>query len=278
MNIQQNPNSLIPVGQLVSQSWKLFVNRLPSFLKLVFFQFCVSLSIVALIGGGYWLYKFLPAINNRDLYIVLYSLVALVLIVFLYILKLRIQISTMYVPTTLVQKTFGEYFWLSKGKAISFFFLSLLQLLIIFGGAVLLIIPGIIFAIGIAFSNWVFVVEGKSGFDAIYQSLRYAYKRKWALLLRGLVLSIAVGIVAAISKYLNTGSEIVNIVISTIISVFVSGYALCYGYLLFRSAVETHHTNYHPRMGVVKFISVVGLVVIIAAPVFVLYVLLKNYI
>lgn len=58
-------------------------------------------------------------------------------------------------------------------KITSFIWIGLLTTLVEFGGFILGIIPGIIFAIWFIISQFVFIVEGKKGFSALLRSKEY---------------------------------------------------------------------------------------------------------
>ncbi len=68
--------------------------------------------------------------------------------------------------------------WLFK-NAVPLLFVYILSGLIIFGGIILFIIPGIIAAISLTFAQYVYVVEGKRGMSALLSSRALVKGRFW---------------------------------------------------------------------------------------------------
>lgn len=77
---------------------------------------------------------------------------------------------------------FRKAFRLSWGKQIwSFIWIAILMGLVNFGGFILFIIPGLIFTVWFILSQYVFVIEGHRGFDALLRSKEYVSGRWWAV-------------------------------------------------------------------------------------------------
>ena len=68
--------------------------------------------------------------------------------------------------------------------------ISILNVLVVVGGLVLLIVPGIILAVGLAFSNYALVIEDRRGFSALMQSREYVRGYWWAVVGRALLVTL----------------------------------------------------------------------------------------
>jgi hypothetical protein len=89
-------------------------------------------------------------------------------------------------------------------KLWGFFLLSVLLFLIILGGSILLIIPGILFSIWFTFAKYIFIDQGL-GIKASLGKSRELFKgRFWSIFWRLLVIGLFFGIFVGISMYLLT--------------------------------------------------------------------------
>lgn len=79
-----------------------------------------------------------------------------------------------------------------------FLLVGILGGLVMMGGAVLLVIPGIFFMVSVMFANVVFLTENKRGFAALNGSYRYVIGSWWAVFGRLIVAYLLVAIVAGI--------------------------------------------------------------------------------
>lgn len=79
---------------------------------------------------------------------------------------------------------------------------SILTSLIILGGIVLLIVPGIIFAIWFAFSFYAVVIDGKKTAAALSESKNLARGRWWGVLWRLLAPSVVFGVILILIQWL----------------------------------------------------------------------------
>lgn len=70
---------------------------------------------------------------------------------------------------------------LESRRFLSFAWVMVLEMAAIFGGLLLLIVPGIIAAVWFMFAPFVFVVENARGFDALRRSRAYVRGRWWAV-------------------------------------------------------------------------------------------------
>lgn len=267
-------HSLISVSDLLNQSWEMFRKRFFSFLKITLFQLLLTTLMILLVVLGYFLYTLFP---YNLFYLVTYFIVALGLFILLYYFELRIQISLMYVPASDEPQNFMEYFNLSKGKVISFFWLTFLQGLIVFGGTMLFIVPGMLIAIGLAFSSWVYIIEGKKGLSAIQQSRKYAHGRLLGIFGRGLLLGLILGAITGAASYVTVGSNVAYIIITLIVSFIASGFSICFSYLLYKSAAETSYEGYEPKLWHMRTVLAIGVIGILTITTAALFLIFKHF-
>ncbi len=145
-------------------------------------------------------------------------------------------------------------------KLFGYSWIGLLIGIVIMAGLILLVIPGLIFAIWYGFAPYVYLTEDKKGWSAAKQSREYIRGRAWAvigrssfLLLISIVAGIALSIVIGIVNYLLSsmtgmmvGSDTSTVVssITNLISNFantavVTPIAVIYSFILFMQLKAT---------------------------------------
>jgi hypothetical protein len=155
------------------------------------------------------------------------------------------------------------------------------------GGLVLLVIPGIIISIYLSVSIFVFIIEGKRGFQALTQSFSYISGRWWQVLWRtfvfGFFIVIASALLSIILSFL-VGFDMspvvharplgITLIQQFIQDIFFVPISLIYTYILYTSLKDVH-TNVAPQVDeeahktARTWITVLLVVGIIAIPVFV---------
>lgn len=73
----------------------------------------------------------------------------------------------------------------AKGRVIGLFWISLLTVFVVWGGLLLFIIPGLIVLLSVYFAQYVYVVEGQTGMNALLRS-RELMKGQWWVIARRL--------------------------------------------------------------------------------------------
>lgn len=151
--------------------------------------------------------------------------------------------------------------------AFSYFWVSFLTGLIVLGGFVLLIIPGIIFSLQFAFAAFVLIGEGDRGIQALLKSREYVKGRLGDLFARLFALSIVVGVVVylpIILLDLLKVSEIVLNFVSGGIGLLATPFAVVYMYLTYENFRDTHGqiTNLPPGRGKIVGWAVWGMIAI----------------
>ncbi len=134
---------------------------------------------------------------------------------------------------------------LSLSKFIPILWISILVGLATIGGLILLIIPGIIFAIWFSLTTQAVLFEDKRGVQALKQSREYVRGRWWAvfgrIILLILVMILAAIIVAAIASILSAIVGPRADALNDLVSIFIlTPIVTMFSYHLYRSAADTH--------------------------------------
>lgn len=121
---------------------------------------------------------------------------------------------------------------------------SILSSLIVVGGLILLIIPGIIFSVWYGMSRYIVVTENLSPVESLKRSRVYVDGFFWPVIIRMLIvlaLSFGVSFVSEIlSVLISFGSTIVADVFSMVVSAVWSLFSIVYGYKLYTALRQAH--------------------------------------
>jgi hypothetical protein len=133
----------------------------------------------------------------------------------------------------------GEDFFAAYNTGFKLFWASIwigiLVGLAYFGGIILLVIPGIILAVQLAFVQYVLVIENNTGMMALAQSREYIKGYWWAFVGRGLLLGL-ISIAAILVIYLPVQlifGGIVGILAYGIILLLLTPFSVVYSYEIF---------------------------------------------
>lgn len=259
---------LISVSELLKKSWDLFIIRIWRFLEIILIQVGLYALLFTIAGLGYLLFKFE---HSQVVLLAIYVLVGLFLAVIIYYFILRFSIALLYVAVYEEHSHLHDYFAASKGKVGQYFWLAVLEGAVIFGGTIFFIVPGIFMGVALTFSKWVYLLESRKNLDALQQSRRYAYGRWGGIFGRTLLLGLIVGVISGSLQYLVQSKQGVDSLISSVIGFIVSGYEICFGYLLYKSAAETASQDYQPKRWHLQALLAICVIAIIAIPVIAVY-------
>lgn len=144
-------------------------------------------------------------------------------------------------------------------KIPSYLLVAFLTGLIVMVGIILLIIPGIIFAVWYSFSVYINILEGKKGMEALNASKALVQGRWgttfWRLIVPTLVIYILVMVVVAILAYIISGGQfgaaslgqsILFNVLSTIIFLFLGPLFASFSVILYNNLKETKQVSSAP--------------------------------
>jgi len=211
------------VEDLLKRTWQVYKTRLGTFLGIMVFP--VIVNIVFLIAGSALITL------GPILFFTIFLLIAIAIIIALWA-----QVSLLYaVKEREIKIGIVESFRRGWPKIISFFWISLLTGFITVGGFLLLIVPGIIFAVWFAISRVVLVSEDFRGMNALLRSKQlvagYWGKVFWRLIVIGIIV-IVIYLGIAFPVIFSVGKLVGNI-IGSIIPLFLTPFLVTYSFLIF---------------------------------------------
>lgn len=218
-----NPNqiqNLPSVNDLLKRAWQIFKSRLIVF---------VGIAILPVIFSS-----LLPSdFEYASLALLPITVILVVLTIFT---SLWASVSLIYAVKEREQKISIKES-LAKGwhKIIPYLWISFLAGLIIFGGLILLIIPGIIFAIWYSLANYILVSEDLRGMKALSRS-KYLIKGKMgSVVWRYFVMAIIIGIISWTVTFLfnSTAGKVAGEIVNVIISIFSMPFTVIYTFLIY---------------------------------------------
>jgi len=140
--------------------------------------------------------------------------------------------------------------------------MSILAAFTIIGGFVMVIIPGIILGVALAFRGFTLVLENRRGMDALAQSREYVRGYWWAVLGRSLLLGICVGVATGIVSAIFTAAmgTLGGMLASGVLALFLVPFSLIYSYLMYRNLAALKPKTAPGRKNFLIASAIVGLV------------------
>lgn len=223
--------SLPAPSAILREAWIIYKKKLKTFLGIMLIPVVVSLACSLLLFGA-------MGISTPDGFEVglglsiTFGIIATVVSMILYTWA---QVALIYAIREEI--SVKEAYLRAKQKLVSYWWVSFLVGLITVGGAVFLIVPGIIFTIWFSLAVFVLIEEDLKGMNALLKSKEYVTGRwgsvAWRIGFMGLVvmgiaiiLSIAIGVLG-----FSSDSGFLNTLVSLVITPLVMTYTfLLYGY------------------------------------------------
>lgn len=173
--------------ELLSQTLSLFINN---FFRLIIIQIInlliIVLAIIPGVLGG-------AVLSLVSLPIPIIVIIAIIYVIFLFYISFWIQTVPIYFISRIDQNpSLSHIFRGSSKKALTYIWLSILSAFLIFGGSILLIIPGIILSLYSVFAPFVLMAEEQSGFTALHLSRHYLSGHFWGFIWRQLLFALVV--------------------------------------------------------------------------------------
>lgn len=220
--------SLPKFNDLLRRAWQVYRARLGTFLGIMFLPVIVSLL------------SLIPETAIETLNPPFAVLLVIVFFLAVLIVSFWSQIALLFAIKEREQKLGTvEAFRKSWRKIVPFIWISVLSSLVVTGGFMLLIIPGVIFAIWFTFAGYVLVSENLKGMDALLRS-RQLVKGNWGrvfgrFFLLGLILLLVLFPLAFILAFLFAGLEIpfLGDVAAPLMNLFVTPLTLTFAFLLY---------------------------------------------
>lgn len=185
--------NLISFFRLTQQSWQLFINNISLF-GAATLSVCPVFGILIAIAYAETVTSATLFSSSSGMVIYNFTLTLVSTVFF--------AISTISLAQALLKRENGTKFWVTYFALLPQFWriliLSIMLQLVISGGLLLLIIPGIVLMVYLLFPLTVFADSGVDGMRAMYQSYRLVKGRWWSVCGRLLVSLIAVVCVSVI--------------------------------------------------------------------------------
>ena len=180
---QQTQASLPGATAIFGQAWSLYKQRLGTFLGIMIIPMLVLIGLLALLAGGGFLGLTLLSSKFAVGGIGLLILLAIVFFLAIFISQAWGQTALLYAIKD-SQERIGVVESYRRGwhKILSYYWVSLLAGFITMGGFLLLIVPGIIFAVWFSLAMFIIIAEDLKGMNALLKSKEYV-KGKWGSIL-----------------------------------------------------------------------------------------------
>ena len=231
-----NPTILLrPIGVILKEAWNTY-RKHANALALV----CIIPFIFATVA-----IIFDPSLaNNHQAALgmftlsAIFSLLRLVFLIFMPLALLATLEEVHHGRHLDVNKAYNKAF----SHGIAYLFVILLTMIVVFGGTLLFIIPGIIASIYLTFVLFTFFFEGKRGIDALVTSAWYVRNIWWDIVARKLILGFFVAaagfifllIVGGIALTAGFGISVVSFLFNLFIFLGVVPFAVCFAYALYK--------------------------------------------
>lgn len=155
-------------GALLGRSFDIYKKQWWKLLLLGIFPALIMAGIILLGAAGLAIYAFAGFSSGN---VVVVGIIAFILFLAVVFVNMLFFAASMHVIADSGQGiSFGEAFKRGKGHVLPLFWISVLANLVILGGYVMLIVPGIIWAITAVIVYWVVVVDNVRGRDALVRA------------------------------------------------------------------------------------------------------------
>ncbi len=218
------------IGELLKQTFQIYKNRFWVFLGISVIPFLASLVFAPLfllpLLFGLPIIAFCKSLGFVLLIPLILVIVVLGIVIF--VVNLWAGVSLLYAIKERDQEIgIRESFAMGWPKILSYWWISILNGLIIMLGFLLLIIPGIIFSIWFGFAIYVLISEEKKGMKALLRSKQLVKGYWWKVFWRFLVLGFIVFLVAFITGFIPF--------IRNIIYIFITPFSITFSFLIYEN-------------------------------------------
>lgn len=166
----QTITSLPSATAIFGQAWAIYKQRLGTFLGVMIIPVIVMIVLLAISAGGGFLSISLLSSKFAAGGIGLLILVAILFFVVALISQVWGQAALLYaIKDSQEGIGVGEAYRRGWHKIFSFWWVSLLAVFITLGGFLLLIVPGVIFAVWFSLAAFILIAEDLKGMNALYE-------------------------------------------------------------------------------------------------------------
>jgi len=229
--------------ELLKQSWKIYKARFWTLIGITIIPVAIPFLFGALVVV---VLKMMGSSADNFMTILPLILIGLIAVLAALVLQFWGQVASLYVIKGGLEEKVGvkEAFRRAWPKIASYWWVGFLGGLVTMGGFFLFIVPGFLFAVWYGQSLFILINEDIKGMNALIKSKAYTQGHWWGIIGRGLVMMLIIcGIAfvamlpaALISAIL--GTEVISDLFSNIIQLFVTPFALVYGFSVYKSLKE----------------------------------------
>jgi hypothetical protein len=240
--------SLDTVGGLLDKSFKIFRERFVTLVGISFVPGIITtiIALVILLTSGFQ--SDLPSLLKSYFLQGNRSLTGLFFVIYLIVLVASFWSQVALLFSVHNKTNIVESYKKSYSKILSYGWIGFLSGLVVFAGILLFIVPGIIFAVWISLSAFVFIVEGEKGTRALAKSREYVRGYWWNVFVKLVALfgvaiialigiGIVVGIIGSIARLI-PGGTFVSDILSTVFQAAISSFYMVYIYEMYKNLKE----------------------------------------
>lgn len=253
---------LISILVLLKETWNLYRNYLGVLIGIMLVP-----TVIGLIGAIFSAYGKAGAGGP------IVAAIIVILGIILMVGKVIISFSSLLASLYAIKERTGiseSYRWAAR-NFFSYAWISILAMLIVMGGFVMGIIPGLIFSVWFVFAVYIFVVENQRGFSALLKSKEYARGYWWPIFGRTLISTLISLIVYAILLLTLLLNKIAGEIIVYIVQIFLTPFLVVYLYQLYKNLTEIKPelamTVVVNKKGFFIFSAALGFVVLVVLPI-----------
>lgn len=221
---------LISVSMILENIWSIYKNHWRKFIIFSAFLFIPTLaaSVLGLVG----VITDSLAPNSQLFSNVLTAIILVAGLVFYIWSTIALALALNTIIKQEAQARWQAVYNEAAPKIWPFIYTNVLSTLIIIGGTILLIIPGIIFAVWYAFVTYSVVLSGKAGFMALKDSKALVTGRWWAIVWRlvapGFVLTVISAAIRVIVLIVPMNLLVNNLVLSQLVDNVLTALVTCF--------------------------------------------------
>lgn len=184
--------------EVIVDSWDLYAKNWRKFLPFIIMTFLPTLILSALGTITLYLETYLPSSSLASNIIILIVFAAsMVFAIWVTIALAKTILNCLLAKPTEWRKTFSS----SSNLIWPIIFTSFLVTLSVIGGTLLLIIPGIIFAVWYTFTSYAVIFEGAKGLNAMRASKSLVVGRWWSIAWRMFAAAFVFGFLSSALSY-----------------------------------------------------------------------------
>ena len=189
---------LIAAGEIIKQSWGYYQKCWKKLLPYMILLFIPTVALSALSLISLYLDIYIPSSSATSSIIIFLVFAASLVFALWTSIALAKALKNC---VTGQEQDWKTVFSDSSGAIWPIIYTSILVSLIVLGGTILLIIPGIIFSIWYSFVFYAVVFENRKGFDGLRASKELVAGRWWAIFWRLLAPGLVFGLLSAALSY-----------------------------------------------------------------------------